>query len=317
MELIQIWINWANFEKRVLNLEQRDLNDLATFAAIAQFGSITGAAERLGLPKSNVSRRLARLEARLGVQLLERNTRSSRLTSIGTCYADFCRMMVEEADAADALVDQSLSEPAGELRISASVLIGQQIIAPAIAAYSKAYPKVRVVLELSNARTSLIEDGFDLAFRIGDNQDSTMMVQTITAYHLNLYANPAYLADHGVPRAPEELMDHRCLVMGVGSTQSQWTFQRGEETVEVPVERSVVINDFMTLRNLAVEGGGVTLLPEYAVRAELKTGSLTRVLGDWTSFHAVLSAVYPSRRGASIKQRAFIECVREVVEGVN
>lgn len=292
-------------------MEQRDLNDLATFAAIAQAGSITGAAVRLGLPKSNVSRRLARLEARLGVQLLERNTRSSRLTSVGTCYADFCRMMVEEADAADALVDQSLAEPAGELRISASVLIGQQIIAPAIAAYSKSHPKVRIVLELSNARTSLIDDGFDLAFRIGENQDSSMMVQAVTSYHLNLYASPAYLADHGVPAKPEDLENHRCLVMGVGSTQSVWTFQRDDETVEVPVDRSVVINDFLTLRNLAVADGGLTLLPAYAARSEEREGALNRVLSDWNSFHAVLSAIYPSRRGASIKQRAFIECVKQ------
>ncbi|MBO6509331.1 MAG: LysR family transcriptional regulator [Roseibium sp.] len=297
-------------------MEQRDLNDLATFAAIAQAGSITGAAERLGLPKSNVSRRLARLEARLGVQLLERNTRSSRLTSVGTCYADFCRMMVEEADAADALIDQSLAEPAGELRISASVLIGQQIIAPAIAAYSKSYPKVRIVLELSNARMSLIDDGFDLAFRIGENQDSSMMVQAVTSYHLNLYASPAYLADHGVPETPEDLKDHRCLVMGVGSTQSVWTFQREDETVEVPVDRWVVINDFLTLRNLAVADGGLTLLPAYAARSEERKGALNRVLSDWNSFHAVLSAVYPSRRGASIKQRAFIECVKQSADAL-
>ena len=297
-------------------MEQRDLNDLATFAAIAQAGSITGAAERIGLPKSNVSRRLARLEARLGVQLLERNTRSSRLTSVGTCYADFCRMMVEEADAADALIDQSLAEPAGELRISASVLIGQQIIAPAIAAYSKSYPKVRIVLELSNARMSLIDDGFDLAFRIGENQDSSMMVQAVTSYHLNLYASPAYLADHGVPETPEDLKDHRCLVMGVGSTQSVWTFQREDETVEVPVDRWVVINDFLTLRNLAVADGGLTLLPAYAARSEERKGALNRVLSDWNSFHAVLSAVYPSRRGASIKQRAFIECVKQSADAL-
>ena len=111
-------------------MEHRDLNDLAVFAAIAQAGSITGAAGKMKLPKSNVSRRLAQLENRLGVQLIERNTRSSRLTSIGVCYADYCRLMVDEANAADAVVEKSLGEPTGELRVSASVLVGQQIIAP-------------------------------------------------------------------------------------------------------------------------------------------------------------------------------------------
>ena len=292
------------------------MNDLAVFAAIAQAGSITGAAEKMKLPKSNVSRRLARLEDRLGVQLIERNTRSSRLTSIGVCYADFCHLMVEEANAADAIIEVSLAEPAGELRVSASVLVGQQIIAPAIAAYVQQFPKVQVILELTNARVNLIEDGFDLAFRIGENQDSTMMSQAIGTFPLSLYASPDYLRKSDAPKSPKDLRDHRCLIMGSGIRTSRWKLKRNEELTEVTAQGAVVANDFLTLRNLAVAGGGIAMLPTYAAHAECASDRLSPVLPDWNASRATLSAIYPSRRGATVKQRAFIDHVRDIADNL-
>lgn len=294
-------------------MEHRDLNDLAIFAAVAQAGSITGAADKMRLPKSNVSRRLARLEDRLGVQLMERNTRGGKLTSIGVCYADFCRLMVEEANAADATVEKSLAEPTGELRISASILVGQQIIAPAIAAYGELYPKVQVILELTNARANLIEDGFDLAFRIGENQDSTMMVQSVGVFSFGLYASPDYLRKFGGPKMPKDIKSHRCLIMGSGIRTSRWKLSRDDETIETAVSGTTVANDFLTLRNIAVAGGGIAMLPTYAVGTERASGQLVPVLPDWNASNIELSVIYPSRRGAMIKQRAFIEQVRRTV----
>lgn len=295
-------------------MEQRDLNDLAVFAAIAQTGSITGAAKKMRLPKSNVSRRLARLEDRLGVQLIERTTRKSRLTSIGICYADYCRLMVEEANAADSIVETSLAEPAGELRVSASVLIGQQIIAPAIASYVQQFPKVQILLELTNARVNLIEDGFDLAFRIGANQDSTMMSQAITKFSMSLYASPEYLSKSGTPKIPKDLKDHRCLIMGAGIKTSRWKLKRDEELAEYLAPGAVIVNDFLTLLNLAIAGAGIVMLPDYAAHAECESDRLRAILPDWQASHATLSAIYPSRRGATIKQRAFIDCVRRITD---
>lgn len=297
-------------------MEHRDLNDMAVFAAIAQTSSITGAAEIMNLPKSNVSRRLARLEERLGVQLLERNTRNSHLTSIGVCYADYCRLMVEEANVADAVVETSLAEPSGELRVSASVLGGQQIIAPAIAAYIQKFPKVRVILELTNARVNLIEDGFDLAFRIGDNKDSTMMSQTIGTFSFGLYASPDYMRISGALETPVDLRDHRCLVMNSEIKASRWKLKRGDELVEVATPVAVVVNDFLTLRNLAVAGGGIAMLPTYAIHAQCASDQLRAVLPDWSASTATFSAIYPSRRGATLKQRAFINHVRDIVDNL-
>jgi len=293
-------------------MEQRDLNDLAVFSAIAQAGSITGAAKILKLPKSNVSRRLARLESRLGAQLIERNTRSSRLTSIGVRYADFCSSMVEEANAADAVVETSRAEPYGELRVSASRLVGQQIIAPAIAAYIQQFPKVQVFLELTNARINLIEDGFDLAFRIGENSDSTMMSQTLSEFRFGLYASPEYLENSGNPHSPGELNSHRCLHISGALRAGGWKLSRDNEVVKIKAPGAVVVNDFMSLRNLAMAGGGIAMLPAYAVHAECATGRLSPILSDWDASSVTLSAVYPSRRGATLKQRALIDHVKDV-----
>ncbi|KPU84745.1 hypothetical protein JI58_01875 [Marinosulfonomonas sp. PRT-SC04] len=293
-------------------MEHRDLNDLAVFAAIAQAGSITAAAKKMQLPKSNVSRRLARLENRLGVQLIERNTRSSRLTSIGVCYADHCRLMVDEANAADAAVETSMGEPTGELKITASVLVGQQIIAPAIAAYGLEFPNVQILLELTNARANLIEDGYDLAFRIGENSDSSMMSQAIATFPFGLYASPDYLRRSGEPRSPKDLQHHRCLIMRSGDKTSQWKLKRGVEAVNVTVQSTAAVNDFITLRNLAIAGGGIAMLPTYAIHAECASGLLSSVLPDWKASGATLSAIYPSRRGATVKQRAFIDHVKDI-----
>lgn len=295
-------------------MEHRDLNDMAVFSAIAQVGSISGAANKLKLPKSNVSRRLARLEERLGVQLLERNTRSSRLTSIGVCYADHCRSMVEEADAADAVIETNLAEPSGELRISASVLVGQQIIAPAIAAYTKQFPNVHVILELTNAQVNLIEDGFDLAFRIGKNKDSSLVTQSITKLPRNLYASEQYLSQSSEVKKPQDLLNQRCLTMSDEANASCWILNRGDQSIEVSTPFSISINDFLTLRKLATEGAGIAMLPSYAVHTECSLGLLSPVLPEWHGSYATLTTIYPSRRGATSKLRAFIECVRSVVD---
>ncbi|UWQ35329.1 LysR family transcriptional regulator (plasmid) [Leisingera sp. M527] len=298
-------------------MEHRDLNDLATFAAIADTSSITQAAKKLMLPKSNVSRRLARLEDRLGVKLIERNTRSSRLTPIGVRYADYCRLMVEEANAADAVVEASFAEPTGELHVSASVLVGQEIIAPAIAAYVQEYPKVQVHLELSNERSNLIENGIDLAFRIGENQDSALMSQTIGTFPFGLFASPSYLRQLGSPRVPKDLGHHRRLIMQSGFGTSRWKLTRNEERVEVTAPVSVIANDFLTLRNLAVAGGGIAMLPTYAVHSECASRQLVDVLPEWDASNVGLSAIYPSRRGATLKQRAFIQQVKHVAENLS
>jgi DNA-binding transcriptional LysR family regulator len=291
-------------------MERRDLNDMAVFAAIAQAGNITAAAEKMDLPKSNISRRLARLEERLGTQLLERNTRTSKLTSIGARYADYCRLMVEEANAADLVIDKSLAVPTGQLRVSTSVLVGQQIVAPAIALYAREFPLVRVILDLNNTRSNLIEDGFDVAFRIGVNADSSLIIQSLASFSICLYASPEYLSTVPNLEDPTGLTNCRCLVMSDTEEPTRWMLENGKVRKVISISGEAIANDFVALKTLAVAGSGIAMLPSYAVHTEEKSGRLSRVLPGWSGQKAELSAVYPSRRGATPKQRALIDHVK-------
>ena len=224
--------------------------------------------------------------------------------------------MVEEANAADAIIESSLAEPAGELRVSASVLVGQQVIAPAIASYAQQFPNVQVILELTNARVNLIEEGFDLAFRIGENQDAGFIAQAIATFWLKLYASPEYLSNAGSPNGPADLMAHRCLVVSNEMRANGWTLTQNDDVCEIKVPSFAVVNDFLTLKNLAVAGGGIAMLPTYAARTECASGRLVEILPEWNASNAKLSALYPSRRGATVKQRAFIEHVRSIADSL-
>lgn len=292
----------------------RDLNDMAIFAEIVTAQGLSAAADKLGLPKSNVSRRLARLEKRLGVQLIERTTRSNRLTPIGVCYADYCRLMVEEAIAADNVIDRSQSEPSGDLRISASVLIGQQVIAPVLADYMNQYPKVTISMELTNHRVNLIENGIDLAFRIGGNEDSTLIAKSVGHCAMRPYASPAYLSSHGKPKSPNNLSKHRCLLMKDTDNAHHWTLYNGKEERHTHLNVIAIVNDFISLRTMALSGAGIALLPDYAVCDEVEEGLLQPVFKKWCVPSTELTAVFPSRRGATAKVRTLIECVQNHFE---
>jgi len=253
-------------------MKHRDLNDMMVFAAIAQAGSITDAAKKMHLPKSNVSRRLKRLEERLGHQLLERNTRISKLTTIGMRYADHCRLVVEEADAADLVIVKSEVEPAGQLRISASVLVGQQIIAPVLASYGQKFPLVQVVVDLNNSRVNLIEDGFDVAFRIGMNPDSSLISQSVGSFSMGLYASPEYLQNNATLESPDDLAKNRCLVMSNDPVPTKWILEKEKRRAAVAISGGTPATAFVTLRNLAATGGGIAMLPAYAVYSEERSG---------------------------------------------
>ncbi len=288
----------------------RDLNDMAVFAEIAAAGGFSAAAKKMRLPKSNISRRLARLEARLGVQLIERSTRSNRLTSIGECYVDYCRRMLEEAIAADETVLRNLQAPSGVLRISASVLVGQQVMAPVIAGFSQRFPAVNVTLKLSNTRVNLIEEGFDLAFRIGEQGDSATISQSLGRFPMHLFATRDYLAQAPEISDPADLDNHRCLSMSNNERRTRWLLEDGDNTqVKGPIPTTVA-NDFVTLKHLALENAGITMLPTYAIHQDLQDSRLVRVLPEWQGKGAELSAIYPSRRGATAKVREFIKCAR-------
>jgi len=284
----------------------RDLNELAVFTYVVEHGGFTAAAEATQLPKSNISRRIASLEERLGVRLLERTTRKVHVTEIGDIYYRHCRRMLDEADDADLYVEQAMEIPRGTLRVSATVNVGQHLLAPMAAEFMSQYPEVQFELIWTNRLIDVIDEGFDLTIRIGALQDSSLVARRLGQWRLFLYASAEYLKARGTPQNPEDLQDHDCLVMSDMRASNQWMLSKGGITEQVVLTPRASVNDFDTLRRMVADGGGIAILPNYMHFGDYHS-RLVRVLDDWTGRLTELHAVFPSHRGATPKVRAFLD----------
>lgn len=285
-----------------------DLNDMAIFSKVAELGGISAAARAMHMPKSRVSRRVAAVEDELGVRLLERTTRSVRLTEVGGIYYQHCKRIVEEARCARESVNQMLDSPRGHLRISASVTIGQHLLAPHIGEFIANYPEVEIELNLNNRRVDIITEGYDLVVRVGDLEDSTLVSKRLGTDHAMLFASPDYLQRCGTPRQVDELQKHRCLVMSDSARPDQWTLTGPKKNIKtISVKPYATANDLTTLRQIAIDGGGIVLLPGYLGRPALRSKHLWRVLPKWHTPPFSYYALYPSHRGATLKIRAWLD----------
>lgn len=292
----------------------RDLNDMAVFVAVAEMGSLTRAADYLDMPKSNISRRLARLEERLSLRLLERNTRSLRLTEAGTLYLRHCQRMVQAAEEADQCMDYELEIPRGIIRITAPVTLGQQLVASLLPRYLQENPQMRAELMLSNQPVDLRHEAIDLAVQAGPLPDSSLMAQRIGQCTLHLYASHAYIQAFGEPQHPVELAQHRCLTMGTMTSPDQWLLFNKQEQAEVRVVPLVTVNDFMSLQLLVKQGTGIGLLPDYFCTKQAQNDtSLKRILGEWALAPTQLYAVYPSPTSLTPKTKVFVELLKQAL----
>ena len=286
-----------------------DLNDVLVFTRVADLGSFTAAAQRLSLPKSSVSARVARLEARLGARLLERSTRTVRLTAVGARYHEHARRVILELEQAAAAVEQFRSEPSGTLRVSASVVMGQVLLRPVLTEFLRLHPTVQMVVELSNRRVDLLEEGFDLAVRAGTLPDSALVARRLGRAGARLYASPAYLKRRGIPRRPADLPDHDLLEGSPTLSSAGWTLRhdRGDAIEQVVARLRLVANDAVVLQAAALEGLGIVSLPTFAVQDDVAAGRLKPVLPDWSTRHLDIHAVFPSHKSLSPALRAFVD----------
>jgi DNA-binding transcriptional LysR family regulator len=288
-----------------------NLNDMLIFAKVAQTGGFTAAANVLGLPKSNISRRVANLETELDVRLLERSTRKIRLTEIGEIYFRHCEQIIEEAEQAELSVNKMLEGPRGILRVSTSVTTGQQLLTPLLADFLSGYPELRLQLELSNRRIDLIEEGFDMAIRIGKLTDSRLVSRRLGSSCLYLYASNDYLERMGTPTAPQDLTKHRCLLFDELGKQNALMLSGVEGEEKVTLKAYVKVNDFQSLYQLACDGMGIAMLPHYMCKEDNSTQSITRILPEWSLPKVDIHAVYPSHRGTTPKLRLFLDYLIE------
>ena len=288
-----------------------DLNEMLIFAKVVDQGGFSAAGRALGLPKSNISRRVSQLEDRLGVRLLERTTRRVRVTEIGEIYYRHCKRIQEEAEHASVSVSQLLEAPRGLLRIGASVGTGQILLSPIITEFLARYPEVQIELALSNRRLDVIEEGFDLVIRIGQLEDSSLIAKRLGEARFFFYASPAYLDTRGAPVDPDGLHDHDCLTMSDMRSPTHLRLIGLKGTRTITIRPRVAVNDFPSLRQMTQDGGGIAVLPSYLCTELEQQGQLTRILSDWSLPPVEFHALFPSHRGATPKVRVFLDFLGE------
>ncbi|ARO24550.1 LysR family transcriptional regulator [Rhizobium sp. S9] len=284
-----------------------DLNDIVVFARVVEAGSFTAAARLLAMPKTTVSRRIAALEREVGVRLLQRTTRSLRLTDAGRLYYEESSEALRTLEQANLRLAEARAEPAGTIRISAPVGFGGHFLAAAIVDFLAAYPKTKVELRLTDDRLNLIENGIDLAFRTGILEDSTLIARKLGSTYRILCASPDYLARCGTPGRPADLTGHDCVIAGPSAANVPWVLESADIRETVTVSGRFAANEMQAVMAAAIAGYGIAQLPHGLAEACIADGRLRRVLDDYTTPTGGLHVVYPSSQHLSPLVKAFID----------
>ncbi len=282
-----------------------ELTQLEAFLAVADAGSFTGAAKRLGVSKSAVSRRVSELEQRLGARLLERTTRKLSLTEVGRAYQGRLEPAMAALRAAADAVRADQERPHGVLRITAPVDFGNQELAQMLDAFGEQYPEISIDLILTQAMVDLVGDGVDVAVRAGKLADSSLIARRLGRAARAIYAAPEYLSQRGTPKRISELEQHECVLFRARGGDSNWALIGPEGEVEVKVTGRVSCNEFGFVRSATLEGMGLALLPTPVVQRDLVAGRLVRVLPDYETESTPMHLVYPSARLIPPKTEAF------------
>ncbi len=296
-------------------MEQNDLdpNDLLIFAEVVEQHSFTAAAERLGMPKSSVSRRISQLEERLGERVLLRTTRKLTLTEFGRSLLHHAQQIAAEVGAATALAEYRQVRPNGRLRVSMPGDFANILLIDLLAAFAALHPEVTLDIDLSPRRVDLIGENFDLALRMGDlPDDATIAARKIGEFSEGLYASPEYIRSRGMPKSPEELMNHDtlCLLARSGDLRP-WRLRGPErEHTLVPPARFSANSPELLIR-LARAGSGITAVPDRYAIPFMRRGEMLRVLPDWCLPTTTCWAVFPGRRLMPAKTRAFLDMLAE------
>lgn len=288
-----------------------DLNLLAVFARVAESGSFSEAARRLGSSRSAVSKAVAKLEVALGARLLNRTTRHLSLTEIGAAVAEHGSRILEEAADAENLVASLTSEPRGVLRISASVAFGTLHVAPALAEFLPLYPKIKVDLTITDRWIDLAEEGYDLIIQVTGQPQEHLVARKLAPVRRQLCATPEYFHQRGIPQTPMDLVSHNCLDYTRSGEQGRWRFTGPEGDISVPVNGPLHVDDDEALSQAVLGGLGVALLPTFIIGKDLQAGNLQAVLSEYIPVERHVYAMYLPTRHLPAKARVFIDFLIE------
>ncbi|MBF0174242.1 MAG: LysR family transcriptional regulator [Magnetococcales bacterium] len=283
---------------------------MENFVRVVETGSFAEAARKGKISRAAVSKYMVALEEHLAVRLLQRTTRTLHLTTEGEDYYHRCRRILEEIAEAHQAVTHLHATPRGLLRISAPMSFGTIHLAPAVADFLQSHPFIEIELVLNDRLVDLVEEGFDIAMRIGVLQDSSLRARWLAPTRLKACASPAYLQQQGIPEQPEDLARHQCLIYSYSATPNVWRFQQhGPHGTErtVRVRGPLTANNGEVLRAAALTGVGIAILPDFLIDKDLAAQTLVALLPDFALPQPGMYAVYPSSRHLSIKVRRFID----------
>jgi LysR family transcriptional activator of dmlA len=283
-------------------------SEMAFFSLIARCGSLSAAARELEVSTAAVSKRLAQMEARLGVQLASRTTRRVSLTAEGEVYLTHARRILSDIDDMESAVSSAVAMPKGLLRVNTTLGFGRSHVAPLISNFAKLHPEVQVQLQLTVDPPLLTEDAFDVCVRFGEPPDARVLARLIAPNRRLLCASPAYLARHGMPKSPSDLARHSCIgIRQADPAYGTWRLSSGRRAETVKVRGPLSTNDGEIAVNWALAGHGIVMRAEWDVARYLRSGRLRQVLENWQTPPADIYAVYPQRHQVSARVRAFVD----------
>lgn len=287
------------------------LSAMRVFQTVADRGGFSAAAAQLNLSKASVSKQVSALEDHLGARLLNRTTRRLALTEVGQAYLARVRSILDDVAETESAVGRHHAAPCGTLKVNAPMSFALLHLSPALCDFMKRYPDLTVELNLTDRRVDLVEEGVDVAVRIGRLADSSLIARRIAPARLAVCAAPAYLAEHGSPRTPADLAGHDCCVYTVGERRDEWRFTGPDGGHTVHVAGRLRADNGQILRDAVLAGHCIGLFPTFMVGADLREGRLVRVLESYDIGEAGLYAIYPPGRHLSAKVRAFVDYLAE------
>lgn len=289
-----------------------DLNQLVIFAKVVETRSFTAAGRALGLPKSTVSRKVAQLESRLGVRLLQRTTRKLSLTEVGAAFYERCARISTEISEAEQAVLQAQARPHGLLRVAAPPEFGTDFLGQGLSVFLNRYPEIDVQLELTPRRVDMIDEGFDIALQVGGSDDDSVIARELGPIAMRLVASPEYIELRGMPRDPADLPHHHWVVPGNWRRNGVLELVRADgERVQIDARPRLLVNNTAMAHRAVLAGVGISLVPALLCDRDIEAGRLKAFLPDWTHSDAAVFALYPTARHLAGKVRVLLDYFAE------
>lgn len=292
------------------------LRSLTAFIAVVECGSFVQAARRTHTSNAAISRYIQELETYLGVRLLQRSTRKIALTDVGRDYYQRIKQILTDLDDADSTVGANNSSLSGTIRINAPLSFGTRYLAPLWGEFMEQHPSISLDVELTDRRVDLLEEGIDLAIRIGKLADSSLVSRRLATCHSILCAAPSYIAQHGQPQTPEDLSQHQIISFATAANADAWHFYSpsGEEKI-INVKPRMHTNNGDTIRAVVLAGQGIALQPTFIVAGDIQAGNLVTFLPNWSGPTFGIHALYPSRKHLSLKVKTLIDYLTQQLAG--